>query len=216
MAETAPKTRLSKHGSVRRYKQGCRCEPCMTANTEARRRERERAAAKAGKPVPTTRKRVPTEGAPVPTPRRPTASGDELTAVIEDAIFEHGGTQTAASVAAENLRALGYRAVVDDPIQAAARRALPAIGGDSALSELRRETAYRAAAVADNPKAAPFFKSAAEVLRLTIEDLIAAAPPKDGEADALGEIMATLGGSRGRGSGRRGPAAVDDAAESGT
>lgn len=130
--------------------------------------------------------------------------------MIEDAIWEEGGTPAAANLAAQRLRDAGYRLVEDGPIEAAARKALPGLGGDTDLAPLRRETAYRAAAVMDNPKAAPFFKSAAEVLRITVEDLLAAAPPKDGEADALQQLMGSFG-SRGR---SRGAAAVDDSKES--
>ena len=99
------------------------------------------------------------------------------------------------------------------PIEKAARAALADIGGDEAIAALRREVAYRATAVMDNPRAAPYFKSAAEVLRLTIEDLLAAVPAKDGEADALAGIMATFGSSRGRRPSGGGSAAVDDSAE---
>jgi hypothetical protein len=78
---------------------------------------------------------------------------------------------------------------------------------------MRREVAFRAAAVMDNPKFAPFFKSAAEVLRLTVADLIGDAPPKDGEAHELDGIMAALGGSNKSPRGRRGAPTVDDAAK---
>jgi hypothetical protein len=97
------------------------------------------------------------------------------------------------------------------PIETAARVALEGIGGDEPIAALRREVAYRATAVMDNPRAAPYFKSAAEVLRATIEDLLAAAPAKDGEADALAGIMATFGRSRGRGPAGRRATSVDDA-----
>lgn len=206
VAEANKTPRLSKHGSVRRYKQGCACELCTQANTDARRRERERAAARSGKPVPTARKGVPTSGAVGPTSRRPEASGDDLTRIIEEAIWQEGGTPTAANLAAQLLRDAGFRFVSDAPIEAAARRALPTMGGDGDLAALRRETAYRAAAVMDNPKFAPFFKSAAEVLRVTVEDLNAATPERGGEADDLKQLLDSLG-SRGR---SRGRAPVDD------
>lgn len=97
------------------------------------------------------------------------------------------------------------------PIETAARAALADIGGDEPIAALRREVAYRATAVMDNPKAAPYFKSAAEVLRATIDDLLAAMPAKDGEGEALAGILASFGRSRGRGPARDGAAAVDDA-----
>jgi len=209
VADTPKTPRLSKHGTVRRYKQGCACEPCTQANTDARRREREAKARREGRDVPTPRKGVPTAEASVPT-RRPQASGDELTRIIEEAIWEHGATLAAATAAANNLRNLGFRFHSDAPIEAAARRALPAIGATDDLAVLRRETAYRAAAVMDNPKAAPFFKSAAEVLRVTVEDLSGSAPAKGGEAAVLAGIMEKIGGSRGRRPAGAGSAAVDD------
>lgn len=200
------------HGTVRGYKSGCRCDECKAANTAAKARERDRRREREGKAPARTpaSKRVPTKPSPAPTPRRPELSGDHLTRIIEEVIFELGGSLAAAKVAADRLRDAGYVQIIDAPIELAARRALPQIGGDSDLSTLRRETAYRAAAVMDNPKAAPFFKSAAEVLRITVEDLIAAAPAKDGEGDAVKELMASFS-SRGRT--RRG-APVDDSKES--
>lgn len=66
MTERSAKPRKPRHGTVRRYKDGCRCDPCRGANTRARQREREAAAKRDGKPVPTRSKRVPTPR-PVPT-----------------------------------------------------------------------------------------------------------------------------------------------------
>jgi hypothetical protein len=71
---------------------------------------------------------------------------------------------------------------------------------------MRREVAFRAAAVMDNPKFAPFFKSAAEVLRLTVADLTADSPEQDGEADALKQLVDSFG-TRGR---SRSGAPMDD------
>jgi len=101
------------------------------------------------------------------------------------------------------------------PIEEAAREALGTVGGDEPLAKMRREVVFRAAAVMDNPKFAPFFKSAADVLRVTVGDLLAESPAKDGEADALAGIMATFGGSDRGARGRRGAPSVDDAPKSG-
>lgn len=76
---------------------------------------------------------------------------------------------------------------------------------------MRREVAYRAASVMDNPKNAPFFKSAAEVLRLTVADLVGDSPTKDGEADELNGILATIRGTGKSTRGQRGAPTVDDA-----
>lgn len=60
------------HGTLRAYRAGCRCDECKAANTDAKRRERERRRERAGKPAPRThpKKSVPTptkKGADVPT-----------------------------------------------------------------------------------------------------------------------------------------------------
>lgn len=81
---------------------------------------------------------------------------------------------------------------------------------------MRREVAFRAAAVMDDQKLAPFFKSAAEVLRVTIGDLLKDGPVKDGEGDELAKLMASLGGSKPGARGRRSGPSVDDAEESGS
>lgn len=100
------------------------------------------------------------------------------------------------------------------PIEKAARAALKSTDGQhDALTELRREVAFAAARVMDNPKAVPFFKSAADVLRSTVADLVAVSPPKDGEADDLAGILETIGRSRRGGPNRGGKASVDDAAK---
>lgn len=57
MPESPRRPAKPRHGTVRRYKDGCRCDRCREANTTARRRERAKAS---GGTVPTTRKRVPT------------------------------------------------------------------------------------------------------------------------------------------------------------
>lgn len=101
------------------------------------------------------------------------------------------------------------------PIEAAFRDAL-SDETDQALVRARREVVFAAARVMDNPKHAPFFKSAADVLRATVGDLLAATPAKDGEADALAGIMASFGSARGRGPRRGSATQVDDAAESST
>ncbi|MFA8415155.1 hypothetical protein ACEPTV_33460, partial [Burkholderia pseudomallei] len=108
MTTTPAKPRKPRHGTVRRYKDGCRCDPCTAANTEARRRERERAAKKAGKAVPTTSKRVPTRRPAGPTTARRSTADDELVRVIEDALWDGQGSIAAAALAAEQLRELGY------------------------------------------------------------------------------------------------------------
>jgi hypothetical protein len=133
-------------------------------------------------------------------------ASDELVRIIEDALFENRDRMAAASAAAEQLRAVGYRRAEDGPIEANFRDALDG-QTDSALTRARREVVFAAARVMDNPKAVAFFKSAADVLRATVTDLLAAEPAKDGEADALNALVATFG-PRGR---SRGGAPMDDA-----
>lgn len=201
------------HGTVRGYKGGCRCDLCKDANTQARRRERQRKRERLGLPVegvPAPTESAPTRRRPAPTATRRSVAADELVRVIEEAIFDNRGALAAATAAAEQLRELGYRKVEDGPIEAQARAALATVGGDGPVVALRREVAYRAAAVMDNPKAVPFFKSAADALRAEVADLLAAAPPKDGEADVLNGLLDSFGAKRGA---RRG-APVDDAEES--
>lgn len=199
---------IRNHGTVRGYKAGCRCEQCTEANRAARQKERDRRRAKSGRTAP--RSDVPQGGQVVPTRRRPEVTGDEIQQVIERAAFEARGLAAGAALAADRLRDAGYRLVVDGPIEAAARRALASVGGDSALAVLRRETAFRAAAAMDDPKVTPFLKSVTEVLRVTVADLLADAPEKGGETDALNELMGTFG-SRGS---ARGSAPMGDAAAS--
>lgn len=141
-----------RHGTERRYRDGCRCDPCKAAHAQVRRLERSRAragfSAYPRRPVPTDHNTPTPEGAP-------------------------------------------------GPIEAAARAALEEAGGDSPVAATRREVAYRAAAVMDDPKLAPYFKSAADVLRATVEDLQASKPATDAEAEQLGSLL-SLFGSRGR------------------
>lgn len=93
------------------------------------------------------------------------------------------------------------------PIETAARSALATAGGDSSIAAMRREVAYRAAAVMDNH--APYFKSASEVLVAAVDALLAESPAEDGETDALKQLMGSFGP---RGRTRRG-APVGDAEE---
>lgn len=104
--------------------------------------------------------------------------------------------------------------IIEGPgaIEAAFRAAL-ADPTDDALVRARREVVFAAARNMDNPKFAPYFKSAADVLRTTVEDLLAGKPPKDGEADALQTILDSFGGSKRGGRGPRGAPAVDDPAQ---
>ncbi|GAB2702412.1 hypothetical protein BKA24_001680 [Microbacterium marinum] len=175
-AEKPAKPRMPRHGTVRRYKAGCRCEPCKTANTDARRRERDAARAAAGEPVPTRRKRVPTNPQTEPTPAPPArpafrheSNGDALLSIIEDALFDAGGGLVAAKVAADRLRAAGFRQFVDGPIEAAAREALtdPA----DAATRMRHELVYRGARALDDPDNARFYKSTVEAMRQVLADL---------------------------------------------
>lgn len=83
------------------------------------------------------------------------------------------------------------------PIETAFRAAL-AEPTDDHLVVARREMVFAAARVMDNPKAVAFFKSAADVLRSTVAELLESKPEQDGEADALASIMASFGGTRGR------------------
>lgn len=94
------------------------------------------------------------------------------------------------------------------PIESAARFALANVGGESAIATMRRQVAYRAAAVMDNH--APYFKSASEVLVAAVDALLAESPAKDGEADALKQLVDSFS-PRGR---SRGRASVGDAEES--
>lgn len=209
-----------KHGTVRGYKSGCRCDDCREANTRAKRDERERKRQREGKAPARPRAakgRGPTASKPSPqgapgdpaVSRRPSSSGaDEMVRLIEDAVFEHGAI-AGAQVAAERLRELGYRPVEDGPIEAAFRAAF-ASPPASELARARREVVFAAARNMDSPKHAPFFKSNAEVLRLHVSDLLADAPEKDGEADDIKELLGTFGS---RGGARRG-APVGDAKES--
>ncbi|NHF62244.1 hypothetical protein [Microcella pacifica] len=98
------------------------------------------------------------------------------------------------------------------PIEAAFREAF-SDETDSALTRARREVIFAAARVMDTPKHAPYFKSAAAVARETVADLLEAAPPKDGEGDALAAVMATFRGSRGSRPSRGRAAEVDDSEE---
>lgn len=113
-----------------------------------------------------------------PTPRKPPVPTTPKTTPPED---EPGPIEA------------GFREALNDPT-------------DSALVRARREVVFAAARNMDNPKHAPFFKSHADVIRATVSDLIAATPAKDGEADALKELVESFG-PRGR---SRGRAAVDD------
>ena len=49
---------LPEHGAVRRYKSGCRCDECKTANTTARARERVSARERSGLPATTPARRL--------------------------------------------------------------------------------------------------------------------------------------------------------------
>lgn len=184
------KPQLPRHGTVRRYKAGCICDRCRAANTEARRRERESAAKAAGKPVPTSRKRVPTQRT-VPTagvPREPTDLA------VDDAFTRMARYENSGPIEREVWNLLGE--------------------ADDAASRLKREVVLRAAQIMDTPKSAALFKSAADVLRAFIADHLDSGSTEDGEGDVLAGIMASFGGARGRGSAGRSAAAVDDSAES--
>jgi hypothetical protein len=56
-------TQLPRHGTIRRYKAGCRCAQCSAKNTAEKSKEREAKRRREGKPprrVPAARKAVPT------------------------------------------------------------------------------------------------------------------------------------------------------------
>lgn len=79
------------------------------------------------------------------------------------------------------------------PIEAAARLALS--GKDGAAEELRRQIAFAAARVMDNPGVPQFFKSAADVLERNAVALLDVAE-EDGDAAILREVLGSFG-SRG-------------------
>lgn len=144
---TPRKPAKPRHGTERRYRDGCHCDRCREAHNAYRRRERDRARQRAGKPP---RGRVTTD-------HTDTTDSDHTTEP------DHG------------------------PIETAARLALPKLGGDDDLAELRRQLAYGAARVADTRPAQ--FRNAAESLRAILSDLIIAKPPTDAEAQQLAAIM---------------------------
>lgn len=107
VADVARKPAKPRHGTARRYKDGCRCDRCRAKNTADRRRERERANARAGNPVPTARKRVPTvRFVPTPAPADVPTKGSPV-----DLSSVRGTLEAAlAEVAADDLIALHRKA----------------------------------------------------------------------------------------------------------
>ncbi len=205
---------LPNHGTIRRYKAGCRCDPCKKANTDASRKYRESRAAREGKKPPRTRapKAVPTE-ADVPTltlRRRPTVpGGDALVALVDEALFDAAaGGGSAAALVAERLRASGYRRVHDRPIEAAAREALGEAGDAHLL--MQHELIFRGARSLDDPENARYYASTVTAVLGILNSLTKSSGGDDEGAKAIAELMGAFG-SRGR---SRGRAAVDDAAES--
>lgn len=129
---------------------------------------------------------------------------------------ERDGKPAARTPRFENVPTAPAKGPIEEgpgAIERTARLALAADPGEepNPIAEMRREVVYAAARVMDNPKFAPFFKSAADVLRITVEDLLAGAPAKDGGTDALKQLMGSFG-PRGR---SRSRAAVDDTEASG-
>jgi hypothetical protein len=96
------------------------------------------------------------------------------------------------------------------PIESAARAALPD-DEDNPVARLRREVVFAAARIMDDRTKAHLFSAQSNVLRVTVLDLIAQKPPKDGEADALREFVETIGSSRRN----RNPPPVHDPEKSG-
>jgi len=164
MTTTPPrKPAKPRHGTVRRYKSGCHCNPCTAKNTEVKANERAAAKAKRLGVVPTPTKRVPTTRV-VPTP----PSTDEPTDKPK-----YG------------------------PIEAATRNAFSDEDAPS-VAIVRREMAFAAARNMDDRSMGRQFASNAKTLREIIGDLVAAKPPKDGELDALSNLLGSFGTPRGR------------------
>lgn len=180
---------LPKHGTVRRYRAGCRCDECKAANTAAKRRERERKAEREGRSVkrPQASKRVPTSR-DVPTG---SGAGDPTDREIEREFERIARLSDAGPIEREVWALLGE---MDKPAE-----------------RLTREVVLRAAQIMDNPGSAALFKAGADVMRSFIADHLATKPGGDGKSGALAEFLGSIGSSRGR---RNGPA-VDDAAQSG-
>ncbi|MCC2030625.1 hypothetical protein [Microbacterium allomyrinae] len=100
--------------------------------------------------------------------RRP-SSDDELAQIIESALWDAKGDQgTASVIAADAIRAAGYRVVVG----AVTRATVKALGepvDDSAA--MRHEMVLRGAQVLDDPDAGRNYKSTIEAMRAVLADL---------------------------------------------
>lgn len=184
---------LPKHGTVRRYKAGCRCSPCTDANTDANRRYRENRRKREGKAEPRTSKPKPVPATSSDPARKGSGrtSADLSTADIDRAL---DGME-------EQLKA--------GAIETAARAALS--GEAPPVVLLRRELVFRGARSLDDPANARYFASTTTAVLAVLESLAKIAPEASEEAKAVAALMETLGTGRRA----RGRAAVDDAAQSG-
>lgn len=97
-------------------------------------------------------------------------SDDPLAQLIEDALWDERGNPWAANVAAERIRAAGWRLWVDGPIEAAAREALT--GADDAETRMRHELVFRGARSLDDPDNARYFASTVEAMRKILADIV--------------------------------------------
>lgn len=179
---------LPKHGTVRRYKTGCRCDDCKAANTEASRRYRSNRRRREGRPEPARQPLSPADLRDEPIPSPPRAR-----------------TEPSQSDIDRELERLLTREI-SGPIEREARALLDTYDRD-AVTRLRREVVFGAARIMDDRSKASLFRNAAQVVRDFVADILASTNAGDGEADALRDFLASLGGSRGRGNG----AALDDA-----
>jgi len=185
---------LPKHGTVRRYKAGCRCSPCTDANTEANRRYRENRRRREGREAPrTSRAKDVPASRDAPTRKPSKRPAHDLSDAEVDRALDDIAVQLKAG-----------------PIEAAAREALS--GEASAEVRLRREVAFRGARALDDPANARFYASTTSALLAVLDSLAKLAPNSSGEAKAIEQLMGALGS--GRSSRRR--AAVDDAPQSGS
>lgn len=197
MASVSPE-----HGTRARYRAGCGCAVCKkwkaddTAKYRARRRSKESGEPVAEKPKrarPTRRPTPPVGPTSEPVTERRPAAGDELAQLIEDALWScRGDSATASVVAADAIRAAGYRIVVG----AVARATSRALGDPkSDLDAMRHEIVMRGAHVLDDPEAGRNYKSTVEAMRAVLADLKAGG----GSADAARAIVDAIRGSGGSG-----------------
>lgn len=197
------------HGTRARYRAGCRCDLCKKwkADDNAKYRPAKAPAIADAKPAKRAQRARPqhAEGPHFHVPKRArTEHEDPLAQIIEDALWDERGNPWSANVAAERIRAAGWRLWEDGPIEAAAREALTDPGDPG--TRMRHELVFRGARSLDNPDNARYYASTVEAMRKVLADLVG----PDGDGGSGDDIVEAI--RRAARDGDGGPE-VDDAEE---